>query len=95
VPAASSRRPSSSCSCSSPGDFETTRDIAAQLVPLVEYGLPLDYYNGYVQSVERVTQADVQRVAERYLDPARLAGGDRGRPEDRGARAARRSAWAR
>jgi predicted Zn-dependent peptidase len=56
-----------------PGDFETTRDIAAQLVPLVVYGLPLDYYNGYVQSVERVTQADVQRVAERYLDPARLA----------------------
>jgi predicted Zn-dependent peptidase len=56
-----------------PGDFETTRDIAAQLVPLVAYGLPLDYYNGYVQSVERVTQADVQRVAERYVDPARLA----------------------
>jgi predicted Zn-dependent peptidase len=56
-----------------PGDFETTADIAGQLVPLVAYGLPLDYYNSYVQNIERVTQADVQRVAQRYVDPAKLA----------------------
>jgi predicted Zn-dependent peptidase len=56
-----------------PGDFETTNDIAGQLVPLVTYGLPLDYHNSYVQRVEAVTQADVRRVAERYVNPARLA----------------------
>ena len=56
-----------------PGDFETTSDIAGQLVPLVTYGLPLDYYNSYVQRVAAVTQADVRRVAERYVNPARLA----------------------
>ncbi|MGH7718947.1 MAG: M16 family metallopeptidase [Gemmatimonadaceae bacterium] len=52
-----------------PGDFETTPDIAGQLVPVVLYDLPLDYYNTYVEQIERVTQADVQRVAQKYVDP--------------------------
>jgi len=56
-----------------PGEFETTGDIANQLVPVVVYGLPLDYYNSYVQRIEEVTVADVQRVAERYVDPSKLA----------------------
>jgi predicted Zn-dependent peptidase len=56
-----------------PGDFETTGSIAAQLVPVVLYGLPLDFYNTYVQRVGQVTQADVQRVATRYVDPERMA----------------------
>jgi predicted Zn-dependent peptidase len=55
-----------------PGEFETTTDIAGQLVPIVLYGLPLDYYNNVVQRIESVTQSDVQRVAERYVDPTRL-----------------------
>jgi zinc protease len=56
-----------------PGEFETTGDIANQLVPVVVHGLPLDYYNSYVQRIEEVTVADVQRVAERYVDPSKLA----------------------
>ncbi len=56
-----------------PGDFETTGSIAAQLVPIVLYGLPLDFYNSYVQRVGAVTQADVQRVATQYVDPDRMA----------------------
>ena len=56
-----------------PGEFETTGDIASQLVPLVVYDLPLDYYDSYVQRIGAVTQADVARVARRYIDPARLA----------------------
>lgn len=56
-----------------PADFETTRDVASQLVPVVLYGLPLDYYGGYIESVGRITQADVQRVARRSIDPAHLA----------------------
>ena len=55
-----------------PEQFETTRDIAARLVPVALYGLPLSYYNGYAQKVEAVTGADVQRVAKRYVDPATL-----------------------
>jgi len=56
-----------------PARFETTGQIARQLVPLVLYGLPLDFYNGYVQRVEQVTQEDVQRVAQRYVNPGDLA----------------------
>ncbi|MFL5575886.1 MAG: M16 family metallopeptidase [Gemmatimonadaceae bacterium] len=55
-----------------PGNFETTASIATQVVPIVLYGLPLDYYNGYVRQIERVTQADVQRVARQYVDPANV-----------------------
>lgn len=56
-----------------PGNFETTQQIAAALVPVALYGLPLDYYNNYVQSVEGVTQADVGRVAQQYVNPGSLA----------------------
>ena len=56
-----------------PGNFETTQQIAAALVPVALYGLPLDYYNNYVQSIEGVTQADVNRVAQQYVNPGSLA----------------------
>jgi zinc protease len=56
-----------------PGNFETTQQIAAALVPVALYSLPLDYYNNYVQSIEAVTQADVNRVAQQYVNPGSLA----------------------
>src|SRR5687767_6279885 len=56
-----------------PGEFETTGDIASQLIPVVVYGLLLDYYNSYVQRIEAVTVADVQRVAQQYVDPSKFA----------------------
>lgn len=56
-----------------PENFETTRDIAAALVPVALYNLPLDYYNTYVQNVEAITQADVNRVAQQYINPSSLA----------------------
>jgi zinc protease len=55
-----------------PGNFETTRDIAFQLIPVALYGLPLDYYDNYVQNIEAVTQADVARVAQQYINPNSL-----------------------
>lgn len=56
-----------------PGNFETTQDIAFQLVPVALYGLPLDYYNNYVQSIEAITEADIARVAQQYINPGSLA----------------------
>ncbi len=56
-----------------PGDFETTQQIANQLVPVALYGLRLDYYNNYVSNIESVTQSDIQRVARQYINPANLA----------------------
>lgn len=56
-----------------PGNFETTQEIAAALVPVAQYGLPLDFYNNYVQNIENVSQADVARVAQQYINPGSLA----------------------
>ena len=56
-----------------PGEFETTQQIAGALIPIALYDLPLDYYNTYVQNVEAVTAAEVQRVARQYVNPASLA----------------------
>jgi predicted Zn-dependent peptidase len=55
-----------------PEDFETTGSIASQLLPLITYGIPLDFYNSAVENIGAVTQADVQRVARQYVDPNRL-----------------------
>jgi zinc protease len=55
-----------------PGEFETTSNIASDLVPLVLYGLPDDFYTTYQLRVAAVTQADVQRVAQRYIDTGKL-----------------------
>jgi predicted Zn-dependent peptidase len=55
-----------------PQGFETTRGIAGQLLPLLAYDVPLDFYNTAVQRIGAVTQADVQRVARQYIDPEKL-----------------------
>ena len=55
-----------------PEDFETTGSIASQMIPLITYGIPLDFYNSAVENIGAVTQADVQRVARQYVDPDKL-----------------------
>jgi predicted Zn-dependent peptidase len=55
-----------------PGNFETTGGIASEFVPLLAYGIPLDFYASAVQNYGAVTQADVQRVARQYIDPNKL-----------------------
>ncbi|HYT82400.1 MAG TPA: pitrilysin family protein [Gemmatimonadales bacterium] len=52
-----------------PGDFETTAGAAARFRELFVYGLPLDYFGNYIDRVNAVTAADVQRVARQYIDP--------------------------
>ena len=55
-----------------PGDFETNSDLMARLQTLLVYGLPLDYYDKYVDRLRAVTPADVGRVARKYIDPEKL-----------------------
>src|SRR6266568_4040384 len=52
-----------------PGDFETTGGAAARFRELLAFGLPLDYYDHYVDRINAITAADVQRVARQYIDP--------------------------
>ncbi|MEK6337062.1 MAG: pitrilysin family protein [Acidobacteriota bacterium] len=56
-----------------PGAFETVGQISNQLSNLVVFGLPDGYFNEYIAKVNAVTVADVNRVANKYLDPSRMA----------------------
>ena len=56
-----------------PRTFETPDQIAGRLASVVLYDLPDDYFNSYLARVRAVTLKDVERVANRYLDPDRMA----------------------
>ena len=56
-----------------PGAFETTGDISRQLENAIIYRLPDDYFSMYVHNIQAVTVADVQRVADTYIQPDRFA----------------------
>ena len=56
-----------------PRDFETTRDIAAELADMVVYDLPADYFNTYVQKIQAVTPEQVQAAAKKYIQPDKFA----------------------
>ncbi|HMF55948.1 MAG TPA: insulinase family protein [Pyrinomonadaceae bacterium] len=56
-----------------PRGFETSEQIAGRLSAIVLYGLPDSYFNNYMTNVRAVTLTDVQRVANKYLDPSRMA----------------------
>ena len=56
-----------------PGAFETVGGISGQLANLVVYGLPDSYFSEYISKVNAVTVADINRVANKYLDPSKMA----------------------
>jgi zinc protease len=56
-----------------PAGFETVDQIASQLSNMVVYDLPATYYNDYISKVNAVTMEDVNRVANKYLTPDKMA----------------------
>jgi predicted Zn-dependent peptidase len=56
-----------------PGEFETTGDLARKLEDLVVYNLPEDTYANFVSNVTRVTGADLQKLAARYIQGDKMA----------------------
>ena len=56
-----------------PRSFETTGSLATSLAQMFVYNLPPDYYATYTERVRAVTPADVQRVAEKYVQPDKFA----------------------
>jgi zinc protease len=49
--------------------LDTSGKLAGFLSAVEENGLGLDYPDRYKERIGRVTAADVQRVAAKYLDP--------------------------
>jgi zinc protease len=73
VPADELARAKNYVSLRFPGTFETTGDMSRRLEDMIVFQLPDDYFSKYVQNIQAVTAADVERVAARYILPARFA----------------------
>jgi zinc protease len=56
-----------------PRNFETTESLAGSLSQVFVYNLPSDYYTTYTARIRAVTPADVQRAAERFIQPDKFA----------------------
>jgi predicted Zn-dependent peptidase len=72
VPADELARAKNYVSLRFPSGFEATSDISRRLEEVLIYRLPEDYFSKYVQNIEAVTAADVQRVARKYIQPDRV-----------------------
>jgi zinc protease len=55
-----------------PRNFETADQVGRAAAQLALYELPDDYFTTYVPRVLALDEADLTRVAELYIDPARL-----------------------
>ena len=54
-----------------PAALETNDAVSSAMANLVSLKLPLDYYRTFASRVAKVSQADVRRVATRWIAPAR------------------------
>jgi zinc protease len=53
--------------------YDTKDKVLAERVKLEFYGYPPDYLETYKAALERVTLADLDRVAKKYIHPGKLA----------------------
>src|SRR6185369_1297312 len=53
--------------------LDSRQKVLNQQVLLEFYGYPLDYYQRYAANIEKVTPADVERVAKKYVSPNQLS----------------------
>jgi outer membrane lipoprotein-sorting protein len=53
--------------------FDSKQKLLNQQTLLEFYGYPSDYFQRYAANIEKVTPADVERVAKKYISPNQLA----------------------
>lgn len=73
VPADEVERTKSFLTLGYAGRFETPSQIASQVANLVPFGLPPSTLGEFESGINGVTDANVKRVAARYIDPTKLA----------------------
>lgn len=52
--------------------LESPQTIAQYALNIARYDLPSDYYKTYLERLEKLTPADIQQAAKKYLDPSRM-----------------------
>lgn len=72
VPPAELERARAYLALGSLAEWETTGDVATQLATLHAFGLPITSVQKERDAIARLTAGDVQRAAQRYLDPEHL-----------------------
>ena len=55
-----------------PNQFETHGQVLSQLVRLVAFDLPDDYFTTYAAEISKLTLSDIHRVAEKHIKAAAL-----------------------
>jgi zinc protease len=73
IPADELQKAKNNVTLSFPGEFETTGDLTRKLEELVVYNLPDDTFANFVPAVNKVTAADLQRLAAQYIQPDKMA----------------------
>src|SRR5260370_39137399 len=53
--------------------MDSKSKILNERMTLEFYGYPADWYQQYIPGIEKVTAADVERVAKKYVNPTQLA----------------------
>jgi predicted Zn-dependent peptidase len=56
-----------------PSEFETSGDLSAKMEEMVVYNLADRYFGQYIDSIQAVTAAAVQKAAATYIQPKRFA----------------------
>ncbi|MEO6589889.1 MAG: pitrilysin family protein [Pyrinomonadaceae bacterium] len=56
-----------------PRTVETVGQISGSLADLYVFELPANYYNDYIQKINAVSVEDINRVANKYLTPDKMA----------------------
>jgi zinc protease len=56
-----------------PSEFESSGDLSSKMEELVAYDLPERFFGEYVDNIQGVTSAAVQKLAATYIQPKRFA----------------------
>ncbi|HWS73081.1 MAG TPA: pitrilysin family protein, partial [Thermoanaerobaculia bacterium] len=54
-----------------PATVQSASDVASRLVDMELYDLPDDYFDHYRENIGAIGKAEVERVAQKYIDPER------------------------
>ena len=56
-----------------PTGIQTNMQVASAVSNLKLYGLPMNYYDNYISSIQKITKEDLKQVAEKYLDVSKMS----------------------